>query len=94
MIRGDLRGVRRMVDKRGWAAARDHYGHTPLHKAVMANQEQVMGFIAEAYPELVEERDNVSANVKKTHGKRISCSILALCERLCFAPLELKSGFQ
>ena len=59
VIRGDLRGVRRMVDKRGWAAARDHYGHTPLHKAVMANQEQVMAFIAESYPELAEERDNV-----------------------------------
>ncbi len=38
MIRGDLHAVRRMLDKRGWASARDHYGHTPLHKSVMANQ--------------------------------------------------------
>jgi len=48
-----------MVDKRGWAGARDHYGHTPMHKSVMANQEEVMRFLLEAYPELREERDNV-----------------------------------
>ncbi len=61
VIRGDLHAVRRMLDKRGWASARDHYGHTPLHKSVMANQEDVMKFIVEAYPDLREERDNVSA---------------------------------
>ena len=26
------------LDKKGWANARDHYGHSPLHKSVMANQ--------------------------------------------------------
>lgn len=27
-----------LLDKKGWANARDHYGHSPLHKSVMANQ--------------------------------------------------------
>ena len=49
-----------MLDKRGWATARDHYGHTPLHKAVMANQEDVLKHIVQTYPDLVEERDNVN----------------------------------
>ena len=60
VIRGDIRNVRRMLDKKGWATARDHYGHSPLHKAVMANQEEVMKFIIESYPEMIEVRDNVS----------------------------------
>ncbi len=49
-----------MLDKKAWAGARDHYGHTPLHKAVMANQADIVRFILDAYPELKEERDNVS----------------------------------
>jgi ankyrin repeat protein len=61
VIRGDLKTVRRMLDKRGWGVARDHYGHTPLHKAVMANQEAIMRFLIEEMPALVESRDNVSA---------------------------------
>ena len=51
--------VRRMLEKKGWAGARDHYGHSTLHKSVMANQEDVLRFIIEAHPDLVEERDNV-----------------------------------
>ncbi len=45
-------------DKRGWANARDHYGHSPMHKAVMANQEEVMRWLIDSFGELVEERDN------------------------------------
>ena len=60
VIRGDLRSVRTLLDKKGWANARDHYGHSPLHKSVMANQEEVMRFILESYPDHVEDRDNVT----------------------------------
>ena len=40
--------------------ARDHYGHTPLHKAVMANQESIVKYLVDYFPELIESRDNVS----------------------------------
>lgn len=59
VIRGSLRSVRKMLDKKGWATARDHYGHTPLHKAVMANQDEILRFIVQTYPDLLDERDNV-----------------------------------
>jgi len=59
VIRGDTRSVRQLLDKKGWANARDHYGHSPLHKSVMANQEEIMRFILESYPDHVEDRDNV-----------------------------------
>ena len=60
VIRGDIRHVRNLLDKKGWANARDHYGHSPLHKSIMANQEEIMRFILETYPDHVEDRDNVS----------------------------------
>ena len=41
--------------------ARDHYGHTPLHKAVMANQESIVKYLVDYFPELIESRDNVSS---------------------------------
>ena len=43
--------------------ARDHYGHTPLHKAVMANQESIVKYLVDYFPELIESRDNVSKNI-------------------------------
>ena len=60
VIRGNMREVRGHLDKRGWANARDHYGHSPLHKSVMANQEDIMKFILRLYPDHIEDRDNVS----------------------------------
>ena len=39
--------------------ARDHYGHTPLHKAVMANQESIVKYLVDYFPELIESKDNV-----------------------------------
>ena len=42
--------------------ARDHYGHTPLHKAVMANQESIVKHLVDYFPELIESRDNVRSN--------------------------------
>ena len=59
VIRGDIRHVRNLLDKKGWANARDHYGHSPLHKSIMANQEEIMRFILGTYPDHVEDRDNV-----------------------------------
>ncbi len=58
-----FRLVRGLLDKKGWANARDHYGHSPLHKTVMANQEEIMRFILERYPDHVEDRDNVSSTM-------------------------------
>ena len=54
MIRGDLTSVRRMLEKKGWANARDHYGHSPLHKSVMANQEEIMRYVLDNFGELME----------------------------------------
>ena len=59
VIRGNIREVRGHLDKRGWANARDHYGHSPLHKSVMANQQQIMEFVIKLYPDHLEDRDNV-----------------------------------
>lgn len=59
VIRGDVRNIRNLLDKKGWANARDHYGHSPLHKSIMANQEDIMRYIVELYPDHVEDRDNV-----------------------------------
>ena len=67
VIRGDLTSVRRMLEKKGWANARDHYGHSPLHKSVMANQEEIMRYVLDNFGELMEVRDNVSLV-----GRRVS----------------------
>ena len=73
VIRGDLRSVRKMLDKRGWAGARDHYGHSPLHKAVMANQEDVARYIVDKFPELMEVRDNVSEHGAAAWARSLFC---------------------
>ena len=74
VIRGNMREVRGHLDKRGWANARDHYGHSPLHKSVMANQEDIMKFILRLYPDHIEDRDNVSMNTQCRNVK-IFCEI-------------------
>ncbi len=63
VIRGDLRAVRKMLDKKGWSNARDHYGHSPMHKAVMANQEAVLRHLVDNFHDLIEVRDNVSQTI-------------------------------
>ena len=50
----------KLLDKKGWANARDHYGHSALHKSVMANQGDIMKFLLHHHPEHIEDRDNVS----------------------------------
>ena len=60
MIRGDKNQVYKLLDKKGWANARDHYGHSALHKSVMANQGDIMKFLLHHHPEHIEDRDNVS----------------------------------
>jgi len=61
VIRGDVKTVAGLLDKKGWANARDHYGHSPLHKSVMANQEDIMQWLVDNYPDHIEDRDNVRA---------------------------------
>ena len=56
-----MRSIQNLLDKKGWANARDHYGHSPMHKCVMANQEEVLRFLLQHHPEHVEDRDNVRA---------------------------------
>ena len=60
VIRGDKNQVYKLLDKKGWANARDHYGHSALHKSVMANQGDIMKFLLHHHPEHIEDRDNVS----------------------------------
>ena len=59
VIRGDKNQVYKLLDKKGWANARDHYGHSALHKSVMANQGDIMKFLLHHHPEHIEDRDNV-----------------------------------
>ena len=65
VIRGDNKALEKFFedDKSGntWSSARDHYGHSPLHKAVMANQEDTLRFVMDKYPHHIEDRDNVNA---------------------------------
>ena len=44
-----------------WINARDHYGHSPMHKCVMANQEDILKFMLTHHPEHVSDKDNVSS---------------------------------
>ena len=60
VIRGDIRSVSGLLEKKGWANARDHYGHSPMHKCVMANQEDILKFLLNHHPDHVEDKDNVS----------------------------------
>ena len=62
VIRGDKNQVFKLLDKKGWANARDHYGHSALHKSVMANQGDIMKFLLNHHPEHIEDRDNVWEN--------------------------------
>ena len=89
MIRGDVRSVAGLLDKKGWANARDHYGHSPLHKSVMANQEEILQWLIDNYPDHIEDRDNVRKkafvetvylNVREAAVQGIA--ILKTCENL------------
>ena len=67
VIRGDKNQVYKLLDKKGWANARDHYGHSALHKSVMANQGDIMKFLLHHHPEHIEDRDNVRKLILFTH---------------------------
>ena len=41
-IRGELGRLKVMLDRKIWVTARDHFGHTLIHKAIMANQEATL----------------------------------------------------
>ncbi|XP_071748221.1 uncharacterized protein [Lepeophtheirus salmonis] len=60
VIRGNISCLENIFINDGisWINARDHYGHTPTHKAVMANQGDVLNYIINKYPYQIEERDN------------------------------------
>ena len=60
------------MDKKGWANARDHYGHSALHKSVMANQGDIMKFLLHHHPEHIEDRDNVSNEENDTYLTNMS----------------------
>jgi hypothetical protein len=47
-IRGELGRLKVMLDRKIWVTARDHFGHTLIHKAIMANQEAVLRYIFHA----------------------------------------------
>ena len=62
----------KLLDKKGWANARDHYGHSALHKSVMANQGDIMKFLLHHHPEHIEDRDNVSNEENDTYLTNMS----------------------
>ncbi|XP_023341613.1 ankyrin repeat-containing protein BDA1, partial [Eurytemora carolleeae] len=57
-IRGELGRLKVMLDRKIWITARDHFGHSPMHKAVMANQEAILRFLIQEFPESISFKDN------------------------------------
>lgn len=63
MRRGDLDEVRHLVSGEGGrtlARAHNSYGRTILHAAVLAQNEEIVGHLAENFPELLKTGDNVN----------------------------------
>ncbi|XP_045516917.1 uncharacterized protein LOC123709556 [Pieris brassicae] len=60
--RGDLSEVREILSAEGGktlARAQNSYGRTPLHVAVLAQNEEIVGYLAENFPELLKIGDNL-----------------------------------
>ncbi|XP_045487129.1 uncharacterized protein LOC110998043 [Pieris rapae] len=60
--RGDLSEVREILSAEGGktlARAQNSYGRTPLHAAVLAQNEEIVGYLAETFPELLKIGDTL-----------------------------------
>ncbi|KIH58596.1 ankyrin repeat protein [Ancylostoma duodenale] len=59
---GDVRRVKSLIDRQQLALARDSYGMTPLHKALLHGQTNTVRHLLAKYPQCVNATDHVCAH--------------------------------
>lgn len=57
---GNLRSVQHLIDRKKLAFCRDQMGATPLHKAVIYGQQEIIHYLLERFGSVVHARDHVS----------------------------------
>ena len=62
MTLGKLRTVRDQIESNKMAFCRDQLGATPLHKAIIYGQNEIVEFLLDKFPNTVHARDHVSNN--------------------------------
>ena len=67
--KGVLRDVQQAVERKKLATARDGMGRCPLHVAVLTENEDVVGYIVQTFPNTVKCRDHVSQTLINTKRK-------------------------
>ncbi|CAB3403422.1 unnamed protein product [Caenorhabditis bovis] len=68
---GDVRRVKSLIDRPNLATARDSYGMTPIHKALLHGQTNTVRFLLGRYPNCVNATDHKSggdAFIEDKHG--------------------------
>ncbi|VDD96314.1 unnamed protein product [Enterobius vermicularis] len=55
---GDMRRVKSLIDREQLSVARDRYGMTPLHKAILHEQTNVVRYLLAKYPSCVNATDH------------------------------------
>ena len=60
VIRGSLREIQAVLDKRKLATGRDAVGRGLMHKAVLYNHKSVIEWLGKKYPETLHIKDNVN----------------------------------
>uniref|UniRef100_T1L684 Uncharacterized protein n=1 Tax=Tetranychus urticae TaxID=32264 RepID=T1L684_TETUR len=55
---GNLRNVQQLIDRKRLAYCRDQMGATPLHKAVIYGQKEIIEYFLDRFPSTIHTRDN------------------------------------
>ncbi len=59
MTLGKVRSVQHLIDRKKLAFCRDQMGATPLHKAVVYAQKDIINYLLERYGTTIHARDHV-----------------------------------
>lgn len=79
VAQGKLDIVRGLIEHKKFAYCRDQQGATPLHKAVLYNQTNIIGYFLEHFPSTLHARDHVSIQVpcsRRTRSQTIQVSVI------------------
>ncbi|RWS26342.1 uncharacterized protein B4U80_09063 [Leptotrombidium deliense] len=55
---GKLRNVQQLIDRKKLAFCRDQMGATPLHKAVIYGQTEIIHYLLDKFPSVIHSRDH------------------------------------
>jgi ankyrin repeat protein len=62
ILKGNIRELRQNLSRKIYSQGRDEVGRSLLHQAVLYNRQDIVEYLIENYPYLINYKDNVSSH--------------------------------